>query len=905
MTVCHRSILLTVLGGLLCSPAMAQRAGFRPDSGRDCALCHTEWVESFKRPRAVNLMEEPDKPLVAEQETCLGCHDGSVADSRREVWLDHGHQTGATPSAGMKVPAELPLEGGRMACRTCHTAHNNQAEQSLKDVFFLRMRNDQGQLCQSCHTDKSQGPAAGTHPIGKLPWALPGKLKEAGSHAGADNQQLVCQTCHTAHGAKQDNLLLMATDSSQLCVTCHEQMRPAMWDQDAAHEHPQNPRITRSSDIKAIEAMGTRLGTDNRLICLSCHKMHHGQSGRAMLADTMHDSRLCIRCHEDRATVAGSAHDLRKTAPNELNRSQQTAEQSGPCGACHTFHSYARDLKPKNGDPQGLCTTCHDEGQVAARHNALTFSHPGEIDQRRIPKDTRLTLYPSKDDPDKKSVACLSCHNPHETQQNHFLLTTGDDLCGSCHSEHSRSLAGSHDFTKEDFRNARGRTAAETGKCGFCHAVHNANGPTMWVGTKNTPKTTDDLCAECHSKDGLAGKHPVAMFNHPTGPKARPSVKQTSLPLFDESSHQRPEGFVTCASCHNVHISKTQSGHLLRSADATSLCTQCHLGQSAVAGGLHDPRAAEKPWMGKMDKNADLCTSCHRPHSNDPGKQRWAVTIPKDADKDEAACMGCHPSHGTLAAREGEKPHVGAMLHPATVSADSPIRKLEHGLPVRLDHRLGEEEVVCKTCHNPHAGAGAKHLLRIDENARASELCLKCHEEPRHVTKGMHSPELLDADKPGNHACLPCHATHAVEGSVRKLLWAAKTSPSGTNDSEKACLGCHDGKTAEQPTIFRHPETALLKIAQAATRPTEIESRLKMVGEITCSTCHLAHGREVPEHEVPPELRRTRLSSVKPMLKPDVDRNLCANCHGIDSTRVYLYFHNAKKRSAAVRLLHD
>ena len=48
---------------------------------------------------------------------CLGCHDGSVGDSRRTVWVEHGHLRGITPPDGMTVPKDLPLVDGTIVLK--------------------------------------------------------------------------------------------------------------------------------------------------------------------------------------------------------------------------------------------------------------------------------------------------------------------------------------------------------------------------------------------------------------------------------------------------------------------------------------------------------------------------------------------------------------------------------------------------------------------------------------------------------------------------------------------------------------------------------------------------------------------------------------------------------------------
>ncbi len=824
------------------SVALAQQ-----NSGKDCAVCHLEWMEGFTKPGAATLMDRPPKPVVTESETCLGCHDGSVADSRKITWKEHGHKTGMAPPKDMKVPQQLPLEDGKLACRTCHTAHAQAGGSTLRDVVFLRVSNENGELCKSCHTDKSQGPQNGTHPLLAMKQEISPTLAAAGSHAGRDRKQIVCQTCHTAHGSKTDHLLVLGADNSELCVTCHEQMRGGQWRADG-HEHPQNPPLRNDSQRLAIKQLGTRIGSDGTLICLSCHKVHNGQSGKAMLADTLQDSRLCIHCHEDRAAMAGTSHDLRKSAPGELNAKGMSSAQSGPCGACHTFHSYARQLTPRDGNPQGLCTTCHADGKVASKHTGQPFSHPSQIDPARMAGDAKLALYPSKEDPLKKSVACLSCHNPHETKRPNYLRTTGDDLCASCHSDKARSLAGAHDFAGQKVKNARGHEASESGKCGFCHTVHQAKGPAMWIATNSTPKDTDGLCIDCHRAGGMAEKHPAFSFNHPTA-SAHPTTRPAGdLPLFDAASHRVTDGVMSCATCHDPHASSKQSKDLLRSSDPTGLCIQCHPAQQKIASGPHDIRQGGKSWPAGMTAEGGLCVTCHRPHSNDPARQLWAAAPAAGQRGGDAVCVGCHTTNGFVAANATI--HKGAMLHPAQVAQSILRGDIPGSLPLFPSAKSGTPDTMaCRTCHDPHQVA-PKYLLR-GVMASESELCIACHADQRQIEKSMHGREYIDPQKTQQRACSPCHAAHAVEGSGRKLLWSAKYDQRGHTESEKLCLGCHsDGGGAKPPTMFRHPETAIKKLTDVTTQPTELQKKLAAIDQITCVTCHMGHGRELSEREL-------------------------------------------------------
>jgi predicted CXXCH cytochrome family protein len=324
----------------------------------------------------------------------------------------------------------------------------------------------------------------------------------------------------------------MPTSASELCITCHQTMRPAMWDTDPTHNHPQNPPIHKPEQIEAIKQMKTLLGSDNRLVCLSCHKMHDAQPGKAILADTLRDSALCIRCHSEKKPMIGSEHDLRKSGPTERNTRDETIAESGFCGACHTFHSLTRKPLPAPGDPQGLCSTCHSPGQVAAKHVGTMF-HPVNL-------------------PDKQ-MTCLTCHDAHDPKHSQFLRADREQVCADCHKTLAESLSKPHDFSgRNDVRNALGSSPSESGRCGFCHSMHQAKGPMMLAATNQPVKTMDDACGQCHRPEGIAREHAIAKLNHPSGPEAKAKdAAQVKLPLF--------AGSVACGSCHDVHGNQKQS----------------------------------------------------------------------------------------------------------------------------------------------------------------------------------------------------------------------------------------------------------------------------------------------------------------------------------------------------------
>jgi predicted CXXCH cytochrome family protein len=731
----HRGKMLGMSVLLLWSTdlASAQMPSMQPDSARDCAVCHLSWVDSFNRPDRTPLIDKPTGPNLVDEQACLGCHDGSVADSRRLVWLEHGHQTGIKPSADMQVPTELPLEEGEITCRTCHTAHAGTGRQTLAEAVFLRMPNDASQLCQACHIDHVKGPELGTHPVGGMPWPVPDELIAAGAKVGPHQQRLICQTCHLAHGSHEDHLLVMGTETGELCQTCHHKLRPGLWQHDAAREHPQNPPLSTDTQRMAIQKMGTKVGPGETLICLSCHKLHHGLSGRRMLADTLADSQICVNCHPDRATMFETDHDLRHSAPNERNRLGQTPEVSGPCGACHSFHQYARQPDPRPLDQTGLCTTCHQQGQCAEKATGMPFSHPAKIDAETATGISTVPLFDVAADSTKRSLGCLSCHDPHETRHGFFLRASSDTLCGECHTDKLNALSGPHDFTKRpDLKNARGFTAEQSGKCGFCHGIHDAPQPALWRATAETPKTLDDRCVTCHVAGGKTGTERASELRHPSGPLTRGKVGRTDgqMPLFDELGEEAKGGFVACASCHDLHAGDVGPDHLLRQVDGEgTVCLDCHRETYAIGTTMH----SEKVLSEHFDETR-LCSPCHAAHARPgmPAEGMWAGPVgPRDHYDDVRRCTGCHAEGGAGRA-------ITPIDHPEVSyhePSDSAIRGF---LPLVYEKEETENagRIGCITCHLPHGSVGAspgdterqirsrKPMIRPYV---APNLCTSCH----------------------------------------------------------------------------------------------------------------------------------------------------------------------------------
>ncbi len=644
--------------------------------GRTCTVCHLEWLEPFNVGRSTALRDPPEaiaeQPPVSRAGTCLSCHNATVVDSRRRIWQDHGHGTDIVPPGDMTVPALLPLAGGRVVCRTCHTAHaGGRPVGDIKTAVFLRVSGHAGEMCALCHTDKTRGPAMGTHPTGGMPWPVPKEILDAGGRTGPNPRELTCRVCHTPHGAAHDHLLVMGTETSQLCLACHEQMRPGMF-RDGAAEHPLSPSVN-SVQAAAVRELGTKLGPENRLICLSCHQLHHGKGQRFMLAEELTEGRFCLRCHEDHRVVLDSPHDLRSSFPTERNRLGMTPETGGPCSACHLFHRYARAPEPSDVDPGGgKCITCHQTGRVASTKVLPPHNHRG--------------------------AACAACHNPHQLGSGRFLPDTPGDACRQCHPAQARLAGGRHDIHRRSAAWPEESTSAKD-LCLACHRPHGSNETGLYrAGLAAGATAPDGGCLRCHKSAAPGTSAAIALVHTQDAStlKTRPD-----LPLAGGAGSPR----VACRTCHDPHGGTASRGMIRLASSGQEACVVCHPDTAHIHAIGHGPES-----LGAAGFQADACRPCHVTHAG-PGsvepRYLWPVSLLAGNDQPSIAatvtdrrCQGCH-------AVGGQAPLPTIATHPEAEFFNPTAPDAPGFLP--LFNEAGEVDprgrISCRTCHLSHGRA--------------------------------------------------------------------------------------------------------------------------------------------------------------------------------------------------------
>jgi len=532
-------------------------------------------------------------------ELCLACHPDKNSltpdGKKRSVHIVNARPaTVNIPDAVIRAGAKLSERGG-IICQTCHKIHHNRIEQKL----LVIPQNKQSGFCLTCHSDK--GYIADTRH--NLRHSAPGEKNLAGQTVAEAG---VCAACHLPHRAARK--MTGSTDlASRLCLSCHNEKGIA---RKKVHRGASHPIGGRPDDKKAVPDLplfgkrGSRT-KGGKMSCATCHDPHRMQpystrNRSPRKADKIRIGRasflrkpspaICRECHLDKFQIAGSGHDLPKTAPQAKNILGQTAAESGLCGGCHLVHNagplflWGRDtgLKGDHAVPEP-CIGCHQTSGLAPEKIIQDYSHPVNIRPHDKGLDTTLPLFDHRG----KTIAdglmtCRTCHDPHRWRQpkiegrekpagdgrkpHRFLRldnAAAPKLCQDCHPQQAGVAGTDHDLriTAPSSPNIIGQIPSESGICGACHLVHNGqNTVLLWAREmdKGSQDMIEAMCNTCHSKTGAAHMKIAPIASHPEAKivRARGSKQQWSayFPVFDKTTGMRAiVGSISCPSCHNVH----------------------------------------------------------------------------------------------------------------------------------------------------------------------------------------------------------------------------------------------------------------------------------------------------------------------------------------------------------------
>jgi predicted CXXCH cytochrome family protein len=689
----HRVVRLAITESTAAPPPQpTERISDQP---RHCTACHLEWMAPLSTGTATELAAIPDNPPelpnASRSEVCLSCHDGSVADDRRSVWRDHGHTVGLAPPDGMTVSAALPLVDGKLACRTCHSAHTRAgAGNVLRDSVFLRTEGPVTTMCNQCHEHGTAAAHAG-HPVGEMSIPMPAELVRHDAAAG-ESATITCMTCHVAHGGQYERLLSLPTSDNRLCLTCHADLAPDLFAADRISRHGQLPQLSPEQSAVTAE-FDTAPAADATLRCVTCHQSH--AAPRAYQLAFAADRDVCSACHSEQRSVGSTPHDLSATHGELVNRFGTQVSERGSCAACHGAHGAAFVASPNVYDPQGQCVTCHATDGVVAAGALPEHNHP--------------------------DAACGDCHNPHDNRLAHFLAAPAEQTCLTCHADYALETTSLHHL-ENDAATWPAAAAAAGDTCLACHRPHADEQTGLWRVAAPASVGATRSCLGCHP---TVADESELMPQHPAIPTDHAEYTANS-----------------CAACHDPHRG-TITG-LLRAPDVAGSAEACYRCHETLRNIEHIGHAPE--YLTQAGFDATACRPCHVSHAA-PGTTQaymhpveWlqSEVLPTEPESDRD-CYACHTLSGPVL-------RPVAVTHPEAVMVNLTAPDDPAFLPLfdRQGNVDPQGQVGCKTCHVTHgretplplpaqvsavppreARARAWHLREF----RYGNVCTTCHGE--------------------------------------------------------------------------------------------------------------------------------------------------------------------------------
>lgn len=365
-------------------------------------------------------------------------------------------------------------------------------------------------------------------------------------------------------------------------------------------------------------------------------------------------------------------------------------------------------------------------------------------------------------------------------------LEDGRTMCSTCHNQHNQSRAP---FDPS----APAYGGSGTGEGRHFMRVDNDEGT---------------MCNDCHGmrvvQFSSEGSHPVDVAVPASGGTQPPAT----LPLD-------PNDRIACMTCHQVHDSPASDGSLLRSADRTGLCVECHtLADTATPASHFDPGSTGALWPGGQygstfpaitdGSQTATCANCHQAHG-------WPDTSDPDfdyprlqVDFEESLCYTCHD--GSPADGDVRTDFLKGSAHPLALASGV--------------HQAGEPAVVttrhveCEDCHGPHEALprvslpGAATAPRpasgplegvrgvnlagnaVEPASYEYELCFRCHADspnlPAAPTPRQFPESNVRLEFDGSKASYHAVAVQGTNPSVPSLI-------SGWDETSlMSCTSCHN-----------------------------------------------------------------------------------------------------------------
>ena len=313
--------------------------------------------------------------------------------------------------------------GGVATCSACHDEHSQAVTPFDPNApayagsgggsnrHFMRITNDQDQLCSDCHAARNvTNSLAGSHPVGitvpsntlhQAPALLP--LRKATGQIG-------CLTCHKMHfSPANDADLLRSSNNVAVCMDCHRQSDT---NTPAAHFVTTNS-ATLWPGGRLGSLLPARTSLSDRGSCANCHAIHGWPDATntvshypKLLADF--EENLCLTCHGTNGPAVKQVQaDFAKARNHPILNSQQTAGRKVECVDCHNAHM------ARVGGLVYTNTATAARNQVTGPLrgvSGVTFDYSALTNFQAVATN-RFTLIPTSPGATNEYQICFKCHS--------------------------------------------------------------------------------------------------------------------------------------------------------------------------------------------------------------------------------------------------------------------------------------------------------------------------------------------------------------------------------------------------------------------------------------------------------------------------------------------------------------
>jgi len=365
-----------------------------PPGVRDCLKCHDPHASAEK-----NQLLKAMSGSTAQENLCLSCHSIGIdvpKGGSRHAALDSGcdacHVIHKTGDPGQPEFASHLTKPAPKLCLDCHDASDEGIRKAHQNQPLASAD------CLSCHDPhQSRSP----------------KLLQAFLHNPFENK--MCDSCHQP--AKDGKVVLTASDTKALCVTCHEEQAKQIASAKVQHQGAQGD-------------------------CTTCHNPHAGKAPGFLQPDPVS---ACLACHSDQAAEFKKKH-----------LHQPAFEQA--CSICHVAHGNNNAKLLRVADVNALCLECHgpdspEPQKLEKEHLIAIFNGKVKLPEDYFKNISILPLkygtgHPTEGHPvstamNRKTMKavtlnCMSCHQPHASANSGLLVKDQEAnmaFCRSCHNE--------------------------------------------------------------------------------------------------------------------------------------------------------------------------------------------------------------------------------------------------------------------------------------------------------------------------------------------------------------------------------------------------------------------------------------------------------------------------------------